>query len=577
MGALYISPNNQQIPESVLEVFCRKGFGEPHLHEFDQLKILAYPKQGVRIPNYLELDGYRMLVSGSVFYQGGTYRENLRLILEDIIKGELDFSELSGTFLIILNHAGANFFITDRSGSQNIFFDTTNGIISTSFLAVLAAGRNRQLNLPAITELLLTGNLMGPDTVISEVHRYERALSQDLPGLRKLDQEECAEDNSCLSYTDELDRQISVLRDYFRRREDLFNELGVISGLTGGFDSRLLYFLLRERIDNYRIYTTYRGSQTAEQAIAKALTTQAGDELYSPLHRSPLEINSSELSELINENIYFNDGLIRAHQYWLEEIKSRKYLLNLYGSYHVGFSGVGGEQYRNGEFLSKQEYGILNWINYELVYRHSGVTLANNAGGREIQSYIRSKIEALLGLDGNKISYLNIKRYYNEVWNPSTRTLRNNIENQAMLFCSPFTDGKISSMAYSAVNHVKKGFRFERDMINAICPELAFVRTDYDFAPKGRVPLKYKIQPAAKTILGLRHYHRLNFRRKSQPESGYAKLVRHHPFLGQYARKVKRLNILIDLDKVLSSNALYPLVIELGLFIEEFNEYLQSG
>lgn len=577
MGAIYISPNNQPIPESVFEVFRRKGFGEPLQHDFDQLKILAYHKQGMRIPNYLELDGYRMLVSGSVFYRGGTYRENLRLILEDIIKGELDYSELSGTFFILLNHTGVNFFIMDRSGSQNIFFDTTNGIISTSFLAVLAAGRNRQLNLPAITELLLTGNLMGPDTVISEVHRYERALSPDLTGLRNMDPDVGLSDFSCLSYTSELERQIGVLRNYFQRRADLFNELGIISGLTGGFDSRLLYFLLREQIDNYRIYTTYRRSQTAEQAIAKVITDQAGDDLYSPKQRSPLEINSNELLELINENIYFNDGLIRAHQYWLEEIKSKKYLLRLYGSYHVGFSGVGGEQYRNADYLSKQEYGILNWINYELVYRQSGITLANNIRGREILSYIRNKIEALLGLDGNKISFLNIKRYYNEVWNPSTRTLRNNIENQAMLFCSPFTDGKISRMAYSAVNHVKKGFRFERDMINAICPELAFVRTDYGFAPKGRVPLKYKIQPAAKTLLGLRHYHRLNLRRKSQPESGYLKLVRHHPFLGQYARKVNNLNVPINLNKLLSSNTLFPLVIELGLFLEEFNEYIQFG
>ena len=181
----------------------------------------------------------------------------------------------------------------------------------------------------------------------------------------------------------------------------------------------------------------------------------------------------------------------------------------------------------------------------------------------------------MLGLDGNKISYLNIKRYYNEV---RTRrwTLRNNIENQAMLFCSPFTDGKI------LVWHIrskprKESFRFERDMINAICPELAFVRTDYGFAPKGRVPLKYKIQPAAKTLLGLRHYHRLNLRRKSQPESGYLKLVRHHPFLGQYARKVNNLNVPINLNKLLSSNTLFPLVIELGLFLEEFNEYIQFG
>lgn len=577
MGALFICPAKLPVASCVLDVFINKGFADPQQYEFGDLRILAYSKQKIKTPNYLEFEGFRMLISGSCFYRGSTYQENIRLILEDFIQEKLEYSELSGTFLILINHDGVNYFITDRAGSQNVFYDESSRVISTSFLAVLASGRNRQLNLSAISELLLTGNLIGPDTIISQISRYERNLSDDLPGMRNADPYMGAEEHPHYAYEEELDRQIEVLRGFFKRRAAMFDDLGVISGLTGGFDSRLLYFLLHEQVANYRIYTTYRRRQTAEQTIARALTGKLGDDLFSPIHTSPCDMTAGQLSELIRSNLYFNDGLIRAHQYWLEEIKSEKYLVKLYGDFHLGLSGVGGEQYRNSEFLSRDKYRFVDWIYYDLIYSKSGSSLISSAQGQQVVFAMKRKIGDLLGLDSTYLRYLDIKRYYNEIWNPSTRTLRNNIENQLKLFCSPFADSKVSWTAYSALKHVRQGFGFERDMINVVCPSLASIRTDYGFALDGQIPWKYQARFLTKTILGLKGYQHFYRKRKALQVSGYSELLNFHPFLIKYVQKVQKLRLPIIVDKLLGSNTLYPLVIELGWFIEEFDEFVQSG
>lgn len=576
MGAFYLCKLGFKVPDRVIEVFRQKGFADPQVYNLEAYKLLAFPKIGIDIQSFYCRNDCSMLVIGSCFYRGDTYQENLNNIFEDYLSGDLSFDTLSGTFIILFKSPEGFSYVTDRAGSQNVFIDETQSLASSSFLAILASGSNRQINRDACREVILTGNLIGPDTIFNNIVRYERTLTDCILMFENLDPF-CYDTKSKISdYNGALSLQIESLDNLLRPLQSMMDELGIVTGLTGGLDSRLLYFLVSEHTANYSVHSTFRKTITREIAIAKELTSARNDDLFSPSFTYPIDSVSEDLQSSFKQNMYFNDGMIRAHQFWIEEIKSLKYLKNLYRDCYLGFSGVGGEQYRNSEYLSASLIDLDAWVKNILLGKAYKSQVKSRVAEEPLQ-YMKDKICGLLDLkrESQSLSYMGIKRYYNEIWNPSTRTIRNNIENQYRLFFSPFTDSSVAQAAYMAVDHVQAGFQIELDLINTIQPALSMIKTDYGFAPAEKPGLNYKAQFILKNLLGLSLWATFRALRKRPQRSEFSLLIMKHTFLASYVDNVDQLNLIADTNALLEDNTLYHMVIELGMLLEEFHDCIR--
>ncbi|RPI79453.1 MAG: hypothetical protein EHM45_02875 [Desulfobacteraceae bacterium] len=581
MGAFLICPDRVSTPRA-LDIFVKKGFSEPKIIHLHSWSIYVYQKQWLEEPNYLETADSLFFSVGTVFYKGADYQAGLKLIREDFFKRTLDPDSLIGSFFIFVKNKDQIGFFTDRAAIQNVFYHRKTRVISSSFLAVLVASGEidgkQPLNPKAVWEVLTTGNLIGPDTLIHTIERYEPAIHSDLMGIPPIEFPTPKINPEGESQSDPIQRQIDFLDQYFGQFGEVMNRYGVISGLTGGLDSRLLYLLFKPHVKHHQLHTTSQMAPTTEFRIALKFAQAAGEAIISPPHLSPEKTDQTKLLSFIRENFYFNDGLIRTHQVWLEEIKGKDYLKRLYGDLHIGFSGVGGEQYRNSQFLLRDRYRFRSWVWNELIFRYSGDAFSSSWERELFVEYLQKKIAELLGIEKTSafITRYQIMRYFNEIWNPANRTMRNNIENQLTFFLSPFTDHGVSRRAYALVPYLRGGFDVEMEMIRRLAPELAQLETVYGFSPADRPSFLFQILPFVKRVLGLPLFNRLYYLRKRYSGHFLDLLLLKHPGLCPYIERVKALGMPLKIDRLAKNDFLAPLLIELGFFLTEMEESIDD-
>lgn len=179
-----------------------------------------------------------------------------------------------------------------------------------------------------------------------------------------------------------------------------------------------------------------------------------------------------------------------------------------------------------------------------------------------------------MGAHEKRISRFHIKRYYNEVYNPANRVLRNNIENQLYFFLSPFAEYRVSQKAYAAFPFLGSHHRFQKEMIKGLAPEAAHISLDYGYKVSDKVPFRFRMVSRLKALLGLKLYFRLYSLRKKKGQL-LAKMIATHPDLKVYIAEVESLNLPLDLEQLKSSDHLSPLLIETGLFLRKLKRYIK--
>lgn len=585
MGAFYFCPKEQAISKDIKLVFTKKGFSEPTYTLQGKSHFLFYKKQLFDSINELHHSDSSLYIIGTCFYKKKGYKDGLNTILQDFINKQFDPNQLVGSYFLLFYHNNEFCFYSDKASTQNIFYHEKSGIVTSSFLACIVGvaefSGKLNLNFDALSEILITGNLIGPETLVNEIIRYEPAIQVNLPNIKRISENNFIKNDKSEdigTFETEVVKQQFNLENYFTTLKTNLDSLGAITGLTGGFDSRLLFLNLKKASNNYVIYSTSRAKPTVEFECASALAKATGDIIQSPAHTLPEKLDSISFLNLLTDNLYFNDGLIRSHQLWTEEIKGRRYLESLYGDKKIGFSGVGGEQYRNSEFLIKKKYLYKNWLYYELIYRHSKNVFISNKYKNQILERIYKKIANLLELEkqNNKISSFNIKRYFNEIYNPANRVVRNNIENQLIFFLSPFTEYNISNEAYRAFPFIGSNLKFEKEMIGHIAPDLAHIKLDYGFAVSENVSLQYKLIPVLKCVLGLNFFHRIiYFVSRNKNQNNFNKIITAHPILEKYLSKLESVGLPLKINMLKKNNYHSPLLIEAGFFLDEMKNYIK--
>lgn len=579
MGAFFLSPIKFQIPSCVREVFKKQGFHEPLEFEFANYRVLLFKKQLIDYFQAVNINESTLLAIGTCFYKNREVRDGLNLFLNDFINHSLDLSAVVGSFLILIWHENRLFFLSDKSGVQNIYFNDHFKIASSSFLSTITAlsglSGKLKLNREALTEILITGNLIGPETLVEEITRFEPLLHKDLFEIERISaNKEISVSNLPTTFNEAIDEQVQTLSNYFKQISENINSLGSISGLTGGFDSRLLFLFIREKSSHCRLYCTSRENMTDEHICARKFAEAANKILYSQEHKKLTKLEPEYVAEFISDSFFFNDGIIRTNQIWLEEIKSRKYLIKLYGKEKLGFSGVGGEQYRNSDYLIKNTYNLYSWVKYELIYRNCGNVFSKSRLRDQTISRISGKIRLLLNIGDQRktISKKEIKRYYNECWNPANRTVRNNIENQLLFFLSPFTEHGVSQFAYRAIPFLGHYHKFEKDMIYKLSPELSGVKTNYGYSPNQSGLAKFRAIPVLKGILGLRIYNFIYFNHRKKNQSGNEEVLKTHKSLSKYLEIIEKLGLPVSVNELCKNDLLAPLIIEAGYFLHKMGK-----
>jgi hypothetical protein len=571
MGAFILFNKKTDISETkIIDHFKVRGFEHaPIKFEFENYILLLFQKQSLQIKNYCFLDNNALFSVGTIIYKGLSYGDSLNSILYDFVNGEIDFSQVYGNFFVIFKRGTDLYFLHDPFSSYGVYYDEDQKIISSSFLAILnCSGKSYEMGTEAITETLLTGTLIGPDTLVKGIFRIENIVSSI--GIikrikRNLNIEEPA------SKTVAVDFHLRKMKLFFLNMEKLVNEFGLSAGMTGGFDSRMLMALILNTYDEYHFYTHWRKNKNKDLSIAHNICRDLNIDLYSIEVKDPIDMTRDEFENNLRSACLFYDGNIRSEIYWTEVFNTLSYRKKIVSGKGVELNGMGGEQYRNAERRIWYQWNFKRWIKYEYLFRNSGRIIRNKEFEQLFIERIIYKIEKLLSERSIiNFTHKNLLRFINEIYNPANRLVRNCAENQLIFSLSPFADSELSIPGYSLVKRKGWGYRFEMEMLQRINLRLASYTSTYGFSFAGKEPLKVKMITLLHELLPFRLYNsvyrHIKTRKKAEINETYL----------PYIQIVKELKLPLKLDSLINNSKTLPLVVSLGFFCEEYKSVIKK-
>lgn len=481
MAAFYLyNPATTINKNLIIEHF--KQLGITHYSEFklNNYNLILFTKPDMDTSNFRKNERASIFVSGSMIYKDLNYKDSITNLLTDYCNSTVDIEQIRGSNVIIIhdNMTSKITFITDPLCTKNIYFDETNKIISSNFLALIESKPfYYKLNYLALYESVISGALIPPDTYAYGVEKLCKTNLRKLEYVFSINLITANLTNKFLkfkSFNEAVEHANEQLSSYFKSLVSIDRELGSHIGLTGGFDSRLLLIHARKYLSKLNTNSFFR-QNSLEYKLAKELADVLSMEFVSHENSDEVPVPNSERS------FRFLDGQIRSQNFIDEPYNLPEYASFLYKDHPVGFHGCGGEQYRNAERF-KRKISFSQFIKYEWLYRESGQILIDKKLENEILENIESKIREHLDFKGHKVDLLFLKRIQNEIWNPANRLTRVNALNQYFHYFVPFTEWQQSIHAYSYIDFLGVNPKFQIEMMKRIGKEELNVSTTYGYS-----------------------------------------------------------------------------------------------
>jgi asparagine synthase (glutamine-hydrolysing) len=590
MGAFFLFKSEQSInKDAVRDVFRKKGFDKPRRFDLAGMILWLYPKQLVGVKNYYFLDPETaVFATGTVVYKGLSYTSSLREILHDFINKTLDFDELLGNFCLLFYAKKKISVLVDRLSVYHIFFYAGGSRISNSFIALLSSFKHPlQVNRMALYEKVSKGYIVGPDTLVE-------GLQQLTPNLRQLPLNNCVKvlNYSSSYYHGEfckkgfeqcVNKQISVLKGYFYAIRDLAKSFGIELGLSGGYDSRLLYALskyLKQPISAHTHNTL--GVHEKGREIAEKIARTDNSELRAIETKRMDQQSEKNLIRILYNNLYYFDGRSADNSGAFSETYTRDYRIKTLGNARLSLNGLGGEIYRNYYYTSQKRFEFKDWMFNHVYYPFFRYSIKNNKVRDDLHAYVISKMSERLGTDlRRKIDLLTMRRYYSEIRQPDCEGVIPNAHNQISFYLTPFIEYRIIQEAYKATPYIGKSFDFQASMIAMLNSQLYEIESHYGFSPN-KETFSHKLYSSVKNFIpdrlwNFKKSYQIKMRNLGRRElEKYVKLYKRHKIIREIEDVLHDYASDVNWRTCMRHYAMQPNAIFLGAFLREFHNYIRK-
>jgi hypothetical protein len=232
----------------------------------------------------------------------------LKNIFEDFCEGFSNFDKFYGCYCLIICRNGKLFLLADPVGVFKVFRNDDWSVISSSFLATLATVPKPRADRQSIYEYVFQSATYDERTVVEQIRLLDRRTIFTLAErvrLRKL-RDDLWDGPKWLGFDHHLGLTVDVLRSYFKVVAKTFGD-NVDTALSGGYDSRLLLALLRDRGLSPRVHV-YGREQDEDVQIAEAIAKGEGFRLESIDKSQESSPTIEEFPALVRRNFLWFDG-----------------------------------------------------------------------------------------------------------------------------------------------------------------------------------------------------------------------------------------------------------------------------
>jgi len=564
------SDSREELPGNILQDFFES---DSLVREAGNYRLFVNRKSVAPSCIHYTNDYGSIVGTGTFIYKAGGPDESLKLMLDDLMAGCFDAGSLLGHYYIFLLQPSGIRIFTDGTGLVRAYHNREGSWLASSFLLSARLQGRLTLNRNAATENLLTGAVTGSGTLVNEIYSFSRATVSLFPDIEFVFPHVSRSDDDKQPEAIAIRRESERLDTYFRSCSRLAGESGADTGLTGGYDSRLVLAYAGNNIHNLQVHSHFRPSGSEEWRIARKIAEGEKIKFVSPEVTPPEEKNDEMLLRVLDSSFRFNDGIISLHCNWLEEYNTLEYRIRVLGNKRLGFSGIGGEQYRNHERLRYKPWLFSQWIRYSYLRRVSGKAFLKRSDEQEMLETLKTKIMDALGFSPDKrwITLTDLKRIQNEVMIPAYRGVRTDAENRHAWYLSPLADYHNAVPAYGIIKYLKDSKNFEAGLIRRISLPLAAYPTDYGYdLIRGEPNMKRISGSAFENLLPGSLKWKIREKIKSGPGSGtFAAKIRSSALLKAYADNVAAIGLPVSVTKLVNRETTAHMVIALGYLLEK--------
>jgi hypothetical protein len=491
-----------------------KGFQNVESRQLGRWTLLFSARQVVTAPLMIEAGDRALYAFGTVVYQSKGYLEGLKSLLEDFSADSVDLDALLGNFCVLYWDGQKIRMLVDRMHIQRVFTGGDGRLFSNSFLGALTALPGKcTIDRVALAEKALKGWIAKPDTLVKEIKVLSMGVPPPAarPGLEIIAQRPIdANKPEIGDRQDCVEHEVSVLREYFDSIRSLCEEYQPELGLSAGYDSRLVVSLARELPGPLLIQThATRGHHDHEAPTAKRIAEHYGLKMRQVETVPPAEMTSEELSEMMDDSLYYFDAHNGYNMGAFGPVYTRKYRSALFNGQGLLLTGLGGEVLRNYFYSHRPRVNLAHWLDARVYYRPIEVVLPEEQFRRQVQDNFLAKIGSRLDVDPEVVNQKTLRRYYAEIHGLDNDSINPNAHNALSPYLAPFMEVKFTEEAYRALPHSMAGGTFQGAMIARIDPELAAMSSHYGYPLDGNEPLKTKLRAAIRGYMPERVWQRL--------------------------------------------------------------------
>lgn len=430
--------------------------------------------------------GFRSFFVGTPLYRGIQFNCLLKVVSDEFYDGKLDISNLKGNFLFVFIKDEEITILSDRGRQHQLFYNEITGAVSNSLQLLVESNRNKyKLNKMALYERIAIGFNLGEDTIFENIIAIT-PKNKDI--LRRLNihylNQGIVNTNNLVFHdsgkASSLNRQITVLSDYFKLIDQTFPRKSGDLGLSGGFDCRLLLALASQNLTQKLHLHTHAtaGVHEGQGGYAEKLAQVYGAGVTKVETSSPLDLSDEELEQMLYKNMVFFDGRSARHLGAYSQTYTADYKSASMGHGYYSLNGLGGEIYRDSYFTGNKKMTWNEWASRYLFLELSYEILPKDIL-HDLSAYLKKKILEELPWDKSYFDMVFTHSYYGLLKMPQCNGNLVAAYNKVSPILLPFVEPDNVVEALKAIPYFGIGGQYQARMIKMISPDLAAVPTNY--------------------------------------------------------------------------------------------------
>ena len=507
MGSFFLYKSGCQIDSAeAVNVFQKKGFGQPITCTFLDWTLCFFEKQVSESSDFFMDENGFILVDGSAMYKNMKKEAVLRTLFEDYKNNQIDYSELNGHYNIVIGYKEHIMIISDPLVSKHMFCDNHYRFISTSMLAcAFAIPEKLHINKNSVLEKMAISIIIAPDTLFEEIYCIDNHVAEKIhstnPGIKFHFEKNTLSDAVTFGNNMEkcIDTQIRSLDRYFQQLKSYSHGQRIDTGLSAGYDSRLIFSMMAKHFPNQIHVHTHstKGVHDKEKSVA--------EKLAALLELTCAEINTlpigeiDYLEELMKENVYFFDGRSSFVIGGFNQTYTAGYRKKATEGCNLTLTGVGGEVYRNYYHVLRKNKSIAYYLKKYIINSKFKEAVGTEQYS-QIISLILDKVYSRLEIDSQDKGHLLFRRYYSEIMMADGQGVMLDAYNQVSDCFAPFISMDILRNAYTDTDLIGFDGEFEAEMIKHINYDMAEITSSYrhNFV---NIPKKYILKQILRALI----------------------------------------------------------------------------